>query len=307
MGGSLGMAIKRYCPGVEVIGVDRAEAILQRAQERKAIDWGTLDLEQGVAAADLIFLATPIGTILELLPALAECIAEDAIVSDLGSTKRQICLAAKKLLPENFVGGHPMTGCERQGIAAADPYLFAHAIYLLTPLRPGDDQAKSLATFLEQLGCSVLCLSPEQHDRIVAHVSHLPQLLAVALADFVGERAEADSLYRQLAARGFRDMTRIAASPYEIWQDILITNRDEIEQALQALLSRLQGMCCSREEDAWRESFARAAIFRAAISRRSKGLLDIAPTRRYNCLSQKQKEERKKDRKVSQHEKIHKG
>ncbi len=282
MGGSLGMAIRRCCKGVEVIGVDREEATLQQAQERGAIDWGTLDLEQGVAEANLVFLATPIRVILELLPALADGIAEKAIVSDLGSTKLQICLAAKKLLPENFVGGHPMTGSERQGIEAADPFLFENAVYLLTPLRPGDDKAERLAAFLEQLGCSIVCISPQRHDRLVAHVSHLPQLLAVALADFIGERAEADSLYKELAAGGLRDMTRIAASPYEIWQDILITNRDEIEQAMQALLSRLQDRCCIREEDAWRERFARAARFRAAFPRQSKSLVDASHTEGYN-------------------------
>lgn len=300
MGGSLGMVIKRYCEGVEVIGVDRGEAILQRAQQRRAIDWGTLDLEQGTADADLIFLAAPIRGILELLPALEEYIAEEAIVSDLGSTKVQICLAAQKLLPENFVGGHPMTGSERQGIEAADACLFENAIYLLTPLRSGDEKAEKLAAFLNQLRVSVLCVSPERHDRLVAHVSHLPQLLAVALADFMGERAEADSLYRELAAGGFRDMTRIASSPYEIWHDILLTNRDEIEQALKALLAQLQRRCYTREGNAWRESFARAAIFRAAIPLRSKSLLDSAHAGRYDQRT-------RKHWRATQHEKIHKG
>jgi prephenate dehydrogenase len=282
MGGSLGLAIKRCCPDVEVIGVDRTEALVNRARARGAIDWGTCDLKQGVAEADLIFLATPIGAILELLPPLADCIAEEAIVSDLGSTKVQICLAAQKLLPENFVGGHPMAGSEHQGIEAADPFLFENAIYILTPLRPSNDTPEKLAAFLEQLGVSVLYLSPERHDRLVAHVSHLPQLLAVALVDFIREKSEGDSGYKQLVAGGFRDMTRIAASPYEIWRDILITNRDEIEQALKALVARLQRMGCSGEEEAWRESFARAAIFRTAIPLRSKSLLDAAHASRYN-------------------------
>ncbi len=273
MGGSLGLAIKRFCPEVDVIGVDQNTAILLRAQERGAIHWGTPDLVEGVTDADLIFLATPIGAILALLPALAPCIPPGAIVSDLGSTKREICRAAQKYLPQNFVGGHPMTGSERKGLEAADPFLFENAIYVLTPLRPDDEKAQRLADFLRQLGASPLLLSPEHHDRLAAYVSHLPQLLAVALTHLIGEKSARDGFYRELAAGGLRDMTRIASSPYELWHDILFTNQPEIEQALEAMISQLRAMHSALRRGTLRESFQKAADFRNALPPRSKGFL----------------------------------
>jgi len=274
MGGSLGLAIKRGYPSIRVSGVDRESKILKRAIERGAIDRGYLTLEEGVSEAQLIFLAAPISAIVDLLPRVAELIAPDTLVTDLGSTKARICRVAQQCLPNNFIGGHPMTGSERQGIEAADSFLFENALYVLTPGPQSTAQAERFRRFLEGLGARVLYMDAEIHDRVVAYVSHLPQLLAVALADLVGRQSQANSHYQQLAAGGFRDMTRIATSPYELWADIIKDNTMKIEQALDELVQQLTAMKTELKRSTLRERFRRAAAFRNAIPRSSKGFLE---------------------------------
>jgi prephenate dehydrogenase len=277
IGGSLGLAIKRSYPNVEVIGVDRAERTLEIAQARGAIDTGSMELSRGVGGADLIFVATPVRTIAELLPTLGTLIRPDALVTDVGSTKARICQIAEEFLPSRFIGGHPMTGSERPGIEAADPLLFENALYMLSPsVSARSEHLERLSKFLEGLGARVLFLDPEQHDQIVAYVSHLPQLLAVTLADLVAQHNQRDALYAALAAGGFRDMTRIAASPYEIWYDIIRENARNVEQALDELIKQLntlkrQVRTRTAEELALR--FHRAADFRNTIPRTGKGFL----------------------------------
>lgn len=275
IGGSLGLAIKRSYPRVRVVGIDQDEATLTKALERRAIDEGERELAKGVAGADLIFLATPVDTIAQLLPQMQSVIAPEALITDVGSTKARICEIAQRFLPKNFIGGHPMTGSERQGIEAADPLLFENALYILTPLDTSRDTACStLSAFVEGLGARVLFMKPQRHDRIVAYVSHLPQLLAVTLADVVARQNQKDALYAELAAGGFRDMTRIAASPYAIWCAIIRENAREIERAVDELLEQLSALkehLGAPEELALR--FARAAAFRNAIPRSSKGFL----------------------------------
>jgi prephenate dehydrogenase len=273
MGGSLGLALKRSFPTIEIVGVDREEKIVQRAVERGAIDRGFLNFEEAFPKADLIVLATPVNAILELLPTLPDLIDPDTLVTDLGSTKARICRTAEEYLPDRFIGGHPMAGSERQGIEAADPFLFENALYVLTPLQASQERIPHLSTFLEELGARILCLDPQLHDQIVAYVSHLPQLLAVALTELVGQQNEENSLYRELAAGGFRDMTRIAASPYSIWKDILRDNAPQIGHVLDALIEQLLSMRGELTSAVLEERFRRAAAFRTAIPLRSKGFL----------------------------------
>jgi prephenate dehydrogenase len=265
MGGSLGFAIKHCYRGVEVIGVDRGEAALRMAQSRGAVD-RVLPLAAATAEAELIFLAAPVDAIKKLLQQLAALIGPKTMVTDLGSTKVQICEEASRLLPQKFVGGHPLAGSEKQGIETADPDLFQGAAYVLTPLQPPDGRANQLKAFLEGLGARVLYMEPQQHDRVVAHMSHLPQLLAVILAELVAELDGEGDHYRSLAARGFSDMTRIAASPYAIWKPILDSNRGEIDGALNAYLKRLSTLQQRlRAHGSLRTSFERAAAFRRSL------------------------------------------
>lgn len=275
MGGSLALAIKQFVPGVEVLGVDFPE-VLESARERGAIDAGhpPAGIAQSVRDAGLVFLATPIRTILALIEKVASHMREGAVLTDLGSTKVNICRAAREHVPEEvyFIGGHPLTGCEGRGIENADPFLFQNALYVLTPVNGPDTVTEALAGFLERLGAIVVVLDPETHDRIAAYVSHLPQLVAVALVNLVGK----EEGYLGFAAGGFRDLTRIASSPYGIWEDILQTNAPRIKEALEAFLEELSRLE-ERIEVGPREEFERAQALRASLPRAAKGFLGVFP------------------------------
>jgi prephenate dehydrogenase len=275
MGGSLALAIRRFCPGAEVIGIDFPQ-VLKKAHHRRALDRGypPARLEEGVAEADYVFLATPIRTIIRLVEEVPSMLKEGTILSDLGSTKVEICQAAERSVPNGvcFIGGHPLTGSEARGIDHADPFLFQNALYILTPLDVPDEKAKELARFLERLGALILYLDPQAHDRIVAYTSHLPQLLAVGLTNLVGREG-----YLSLAAGGFRDLTRVASSPYEIWKEILGTNIAPIQEALDALIQELVVLRERLGKGGLGEDFARAVRQRAGITQNSKGFLRTFP------------------------------
>lgn len=267
IGGSLALAIRRTHPEIELIGIDRDEPTLKLALAQGAIDWGTPQLEEGVAGADLIVLATPVSSILEILPRLPDIIREDAIVTDTGSTKRMICQAAGRVLPERFVGGHPMAGAERQGFLAARAELLEGAVYVLTPTLPSDKCAQRLASFLETIGVRVRFMSPERHDQVVAATSHLPQLLSITLATLLAQQAEEDEAYYELVAGGAWDWLRTAASPYEIWRDVFATNANEIERVLKGVLEELHQWRNRLETGGLQESFQQARRFQTRLSR----------------------------------------
>lgn len=275
MGGSLALAIRRFCPEIETVGIDFLQ-VLEKARKLGAIDRGypPAQLEEGVAEADYVFLATPIRKIIRLIKEVSPLLKEGAVISDLGSTKAEICQAAERSVPNDvcFIGGHPLSGSEGRGIDHADPFLFQNAFYILTPLEGVDEQAERLAHLLERLGAIILYLDPQAHDRIVAYTSHLPQLLAVGLTNLVGEEG-----YLHMAAGGFRDLTRVASSPYEIWEEILGTNIAPIQEALDALIRELSMLRERLGGGGLREGFAEAARRRAGIPRNSKGFLGAFP------------------------------
>ncbi|MGH7601332.1 MAG: prephenate dehydrogenase, partial [bacterium] len=166
-----------------------------------------------------------------------------------------------------FIGGHPMAGSEKGGWENADAHLFENAAYVLTPAsNPPAHSLESLANLLQTIGGRVIILDPEEHDRLVAEVSHLPQLLAIALTNFsVRDGVEHESRL-QLAAGGFRDMTRIAASRFSIWQDILNSNRANVRQSLQEFIAVLQQMARDLDDDNLEAGFRRANQLRRLIA-----------------------------------------
>ncbi len=241
IGGSIALAARKAWPQALVIGVDR-NAVLDAAMIRHAIDVASADL-MIISEADLVVLAVPIGEIVRLLLQLPERVGTSAVVTDVGSTKRAIIDAARVLparLP--FVGGHPLAGAARGGIEAARPDLFSSRPWLFVP--GGDGQAETMArlsAFVEGLGARPVTLaSAESHDRLLAFLSHLPQLTASALMSVVGAGVGAEGL--ELAGRGLVDTTRLAASPAGIWRDVCGTNDDEIGAALDGLITVLQDL-----------------------------------------------------------------
>lgn len=279
IGGSLGLAWRQRHVPARITGVDLAAASLQRALEIGAIDRAAASLEEGVAGADLVVLATPVGATLEMAEELGALLRPGTVVTDVGSTKAEVCRRMAGVLPPGvtFIGGHPMAGSEGQGIEAADPYLFQNAVYVLTPLSgtPGGE-VERLRQLLETTGAKVAVMDPERHDRLVAAVSHLPQLVAVALVNAVAAAEEQEGGVLALAAGGFRDTTRITGSPPGIWLDILTSNRQPVLEMLERFrrcLAVLEEAVAAGDRAAIYAEFTRARETRQRLPRRPKGLL----------------------------------
>jgi prephenate dehydrogenase len=229
IGGSLALALKRAFPDVRIAGVDKPE-VLKRALELNIID------SAGPQSSDLVILATPVGEILRLIDELP---TGPALVTDVGSTKSAICERAEQRgLP--FVGGHPMAGLENSGPEAADASLFESAPFFLCPVRstPGDAIA-GMEKLIRNIGAVPHVISSEEHDRLVASISHLPQIISSALA-------AQTSGYGNMAGPGLRSMTRMAASPFHVWRDIFKTS-GHLPHELKAFICRLQTILDSLE------------------------------------------------------------
>lgn len=246
VGGSWGLALKQRGFTGRRVGCD-ARALLAEAVSAGAIDEAAEDLPTAVRNADLVILATPVGVILDLLPRLKPIVSPLALVTDVGSTKRLICQRAREIFGEEplFLGGHPLAGKERSGLENADARLLEDARYVLTPLSPdhlSDRRVKAFSSLLETLGARPFVTDASAHDRAIAYLSHLPQLLSSALASLIAEQGAEDFLPLELAASGLRDTTRLAESPYGVWRDICLTNIENIRAALDSLIEKLEGM-----------------------------------------------------------------
>jgi prephenate dehydrogenase len=256
IGGSFALAVRTAFPGVSIAGWDKPE-VLQHARALGAINDPQPDLAAAVARADLVFVALPVGLTIERLPEIARLASAAALVSDAASTKRQVCEVASKCFTGGalFLGGHPMAGQERSGIEAAGSSLFRGAQYALigSASAPKDARVGKFVALIEAIGAHPLWMDALTHDRAAAVVSHLPQLLAVALACVVRERTDETGLPLTLAGRGLRDALRLAGSPYAVWRDIVLTNSENIEAALDKLIlqaEHLRANLRSRELEA---------------------------------------------------------
>jgi len=238
IGGSIALAAREIWPAALVIGVDNKD-VLETAMRLHAIDVAADDLIV-LAEADLVILAAPVRQNLALLQELDENVRTPAVVTDVGSTKRQIVEAGKALPPRfTFVGGHPLGGAAASGLEHARPDLFKGRPWLFTPDGDASGQAvEKLLAFVEALGAVPKVVDVATHDRILAFLSHLPQLTASALMHTVGEAVGDEGL--ALAGRGLIDTTRLASSSSEIWKDIAATNADELGVALDTLIGILQ-------------------------------------------------------------------
>jgi prephenate dehydrogenase len=251
IGASFALALRRANVCVQIAGWDSSAAQLSEAIRTRVIDevdaaFATEGPEKGAANAvsesDLIYLAMPVGEIIAFLRERGGQVKPDAVITDAGSTKVEICLAARLHLGESkqFVGGHPVAGSHLQGLAHARGDLFAGAPYVL--VSDGGEEQKparvALRQLLEMTGASVTFMSAVEHDRVMALVSHLPQVVSSALAAITKEHSDAETLM-SLSGTGYRDMTRLASSSWSIWGDILSTNSKDTAAALDALIERL--------------------------------------------------------------------
>lgn len=243
MGGSLGLALKKAGFTGKIVGFGRP-ATLEKAERRGAIDSGSSNLAEAAAGSDVVYLATPILTILELMEKLPSLVKPDALITDAGSTKSVICERGATLFPGKpwFVGGHPMAGKETTGVDSSDADLFQGARYALTPysrhhLDP--PVARAFVGWLDRIGARVMILDADVHDEIVTWTSHLPQMVSTALAATVLENVKyAEDL--ELSAGGLREVSRLADSSYRIWRDICLTNAENLEPALTTFVQALE-------------------------------------------------------------------
>ncbi|MGC8836815.1 MAG: prephenate dehydrogenase [Anaerolineae bacterium] len=267
MGGSLAAALTRRRACAEVVGVARRPETCQQAEAEGFVHRATTDLQTGVAGADLVVLATPVRTILRLLPRLGTLLAPGTVVLDLGSTKAAIYRAMEDL-PAGLqpVGGHPMCGKEVHGLEAATPDLYEGASFVLTPLPRTSAEALALARGLARaVGAWPLEMCPDRHDRLVAAVSHLPYILAVVLTRLVARAGQEDAEVWDLAASGFRDTSRLAASDVTMMLDILLTNQAPLRALLGSAVAELERIAALLEqgdEERLREVLAAAQAAR---------------------------------------------
>ena len=275
IGGSIALGVRERWPSSRVIGVD-TEAVVAHALGSGAID-RAVDSVTALPEASLIILAAPVRQNIDLLHQIAQ--RRDAagrdfsdapdrqtVVTDVGGTKREIVNAARALPPSTiFVGGHPLGGGERGGFAFARPDLFAGRPWIFTP--EGDrsaDAVDRLSRLVGGLGARPSIVSAEEHDRLMAFLSHLPQLTASALMDTVGSAAHSQGL--RMAGRGLVDTTRLASSPADVWRDICLTNADAIGDALDCLIQRLTKLRGDLESgEAVEEIFNAAARWRSEL------------------------------------------
>lgn len=272
IGGSIGLALRRAFPNVVLVGVDRQE-VIEQARDQLDHVFTPDDLQRSLRGAGLVFLATPINSIIEYLPRVAAGIEQNALVSDVGSTKAQIVSAARRVLRGcgYFIGGHPMAGKEHTGWQHANASLFENAPYVLTPGDPVPEKIrKDFVDLLRRLGARIVEMNAEAHDRLVAEVSHLPQLLALALMNYVGREDSEREARLQLAAGGFRDMTRIAESSYSIWRDILLTNKDAIKKSLSEFRKQLATLEALISDEAMDMNFRHANETRRQLEKEGR-------------------------------------
>lgn len=245
IGGSLGLALKAHGFRGRIIGSDRAP-VLERAQHKGAIDQCETNPADAVRGSNIIVLAAPVGAILHLIELLGPGLPARTLLTDVGSTKAQVVARARKVLGRNanrlFLAGHPMAGKEQAGVEFADPDLFRGAAWLVTPL-PGqnidDGMSGEFLGWVEKIGARIATLDPVKHDRLCAWISHLPQMISTALAASLVDEFGADAPLLTAGGRALKEMTRISASPYSMWRDIVLTNKKNIQEALLQLEQRL--------------------------------------------------------------------
>lgn len=264
IGGSVGLAAKKRKVAGEVAGVFRHASTMRTAKKAKAVDCATMDMLDAVKDADLVVVATPVSTIPCIVRKIAPCMKKGAIITDAGSAKSFVVKEATMGLPKRirFVGSHPMAGSEKTGVASASADLFKGATSIVTKTKSTDKAALlKVKKFWESLGSKVIIMDPDEHDRAVALVSHLPHVIAQELCLLQDNKSIA------CAAGGFKDTTRIAASDPVMWLDIFQANKKEVARAIDDIIGSLNNFKKAVAADNSRSIVARGAKAKAIRDR----------------------------------------
>lgn len=286
MGGSLGHALKQRLPEVSVAGYARRQTVCDAALAAGAVDLASTDPAEVVAEADIVVICLPVLVMADLAAQFREALKPGAIVTDVGSTKQQVCEELVAVLAGSngiFIGSHPIAGSEQAGFEAARADLYAGATVVITPAEATDPSAvTSLATLWRGVGGLVLAMSPGRHDVVMARSSHLPHLAAAALVDAVARKRADDDDVALLCGTGFEDTSRIAEGNESVWHDIVKSNAPALLQELDALsasLLHLREAIAAGRFDEVRDYLAASRLARAALlEERAVGKQRLADT-----------------------------
>ena len=269
MGGSFALALKRAGLVKRVVGYSKSPSTTERARLMGVIDVEAPSALLAVSGADIVLLAVPVSATEATFKAIRHLITANTLVMDVGSTKRDVVDAARRVLRDNigsFVPAHPITGKEVSGVEHADADLYTGKQVILTPIeRTFTAQLNKAASVWSALGCHVVQMSPQAHDAAYAAVSHLPHLIAFSLINSITAQPHGAD-YMSLAGPGFRDFTRIAASDPKMWRDVMIANREELlaqSKMFQQTLQHLEKLILSSDGDALEKLIEQASQKRA--------------------------------------------
>lgn len=240
LGGSIGLAARKRKIAKKVVMWGRRLESAEVAVRQGAADWAAPTLGEAVRGADLVVLCTPVGSMVKLTREFRSELTPKTLVTDVASTKNNIVKQLSKILmcKAPYIGSHPMAGAEREGLQSARSTLFEGAVCILTPQsRVHKMEMKRLADFWRALGCRIRVMTPAEHDKRVAYISHVPHLVAAAMVNGVSRR-KASAF--DCIGNGFRDMTRIASGSAEMWSEIVLSNRKEIQQCVGYLMEELE-------------------------------------------------------------------
>jgi prephenate dehydrogenase len=245
IGGSFALALRKRRFAGRIVGCDR-ESALKRAKMCGAIDNGFAEPADAVRGSQLVVLATPVLAIIDLIGRIGRSLPATTLLTDVGSTKAAVMQQGLKVFGKDaakrFLGGHPMAGKEHSGVEFADADLFQNAVWFLTPLprqNVNEGVFAEFAGWVDQIGARIALLPADDHDRLCAWISHLPQMISTALAAALVEEFGEDAPLLPAGGRALREMTRISASPYSMWRDIAISNKANLEDALFKVEQRL--------------------------------------------------------------------
>ncbi len=297
IGGSIARGLKRFNPDITIMAYMRTRTKLEQAKKEGIIDVILDGIGEPLKACDVIFLCTPVEYNAQYLAAIKPFLKEGAFITDVGSTKTSIHREAARLgLSDRFIGGHPMAGSEKTGYEHSTDHLLENAFYLITPaLKPwktsspegkkpwenGDEPRtkeliRRLTDMAKAIGAIPLILDFEEHDKVVAAISHLPHIVASSLVNLVRDSDNRDGIMKQVAAGGFKDITRIASSSPEMWEQICMANREPIIQVLSQYIRSLSQILSQIQDSSQTELlelFASSREYRDSITDRAKGAL----------------------------------
>jgi prephenate dehydrogenase len=278
IGGSLALALKKQKFTGPIVGCDRAP-VLERAQECGAIDEGRTNPADAVQGSQLIVLATPVVATIDLIERLGPGLPAKALMTDVGSTKGAVLARAMHIFGKQaatkFLAGHPMAGKEQSGVEFADAELFRGAAWFFTPSpaqKIYDGLCGEFLEWVEKIGARVASLEAEEHDRLCAWISHLPQMISTGLAATLVDEFGDEAPLLEAGGRALKEMTRIASSPYSMWRDIALTNKNHIADAMLKLEQRLAHIRENLDSRELAEEFEKAHQLKKVTAKSAKGL-----------------------------------